>query len=231
MRFTLILFISLSLIVGNYALIPSNCNQDSDCSEDVCVPFTASAHNQKQSIKYCGRSVGSCGQLCLPILNMRCYNGTCYSILGNKSLGDKCSSSVGECGYQLSCFRKKCTGNIGAPCNGTSDCLTTSTCVNSRCFRPFLEGEKCEAQDQCRAPLFCRNGVCAHILKNNGESCNKDADCKSDHCPNGKCETYSRGQCTNDSDCGSNEWCYAGGRCCQMNTPKDAPCRSGKIRT
>lgn len=90
---------------------------------------------------------------------------------GDRDIGDKCKED-------LQCLSSRCSGGE-CVCNEDSDCP-----VNQSCFKP-VAGKN-----------FCSSTFLAP-----GQSCDRDAECRSNQCEDGVCV------CRHDSDCPSGQIC------------------------
>lgn len=216
-----------SAVSGKIPLFgPSNCKEDSDCQTGSCVRFNDYGYTGN----YCALEKGSCqGDLlqCPPTLNLLCIEGTCYSVVGQKALGEKCTAKVGDCGHLLACVSgDTCRSIEGGTCATNNDCATTRICFDGHCQLRGKKGDACKVSRQCTPPTYCSNNICTQpTLKGPGASCQSNLECRSVFCDKGVCGREGKGPCTNDSDCKSGEWCYDGGKCCPMNSPANSPCR------
>jgi MYXO-CTERM domain-containing protein len=116
----------------------------------------------------------------------------------------KFAPNTTPCGTGTTCTDNAVAGQL---CDGTGFCkpgkteqaCTPSKCVGGKC------NTACSADDDC-APLvgFCAGTVCASKL-NDGESCGRAAECKSNNCVDGVC-------CNQPCE-GACQTCGVGGKC------------------
>ena len=76
----------------------------------------------------------------------------------------------------------------GEDCLKNEDCVSSiSTCFEGKCIGQELN-EPCAKTDECVVGLYCLNNICKNQLKNIGDSCVDDYQCKNDQaCYNNKC--------------------------------------------
>ena len=102
---------------------------------------------------------------------------------GTKPAGEPCFAPI-ECREPLYCLRKneryQCSQKL---CRGQDECRIGQFCGKSG----FCEATNCETDDQCAGDTVCTvSGKCGS-KSNPGQRCNRDLQCWSSKCLNGKC--------------------------------------------
>ncbi|KAL1923319.1 uncharacterized protein VTP21DRAFT_8299 [Calcarisporiella thermophila] len=157
----------------------------------------------------------------------------CYALnYGTGKLNYICEDNY-DCGPDLSCddtnrggnSLPQCKRKYGGACETSSDCLSDLQCYDKKCTGKRKKGEACKETLECEGALVCNSGKCGdRVYAPVGGNCTSNFECET-WCKDGICSERWNGCCTNDSDCKSGEWCYAGGVCCPMNSPMDSDCR------
>ena len=88
-----------------------------------------------------------------------------------------------------SCAASSCLGNSAVPsstCNGSGSCVqgTAVSCGSFKCSAGVCPKD-CATADDCVSPNACTAGSCG--LKEPGQKCDRNGDCRSDVCADGVC--------------------------------------------
>ncbi|MBI5532947.1 MAG: hypothetical protein HY898_09545 [Deltaproteobacteria bacterium] len=185
------------------------CTKDGQCCKAMCGPFWANA-DDCDTDGQCAecRSNGECPQgrcddcACLSPLGTGedcneesdCSSGKCggaWADAANCDIDSKCAEcrSNGECGSgrcdQCVCIDKVAPGE---------DCNEDSDCTDGKCGPAWANANDCAIDAkcaECRTDGECMTGRCdgcACVDKlANGEGCDEDSDCTSNHCHQGNC--------------------------------------------
>lgn len=179
----------------------SSCVHGADCNGEKCVDFTgiiADGDTCDEAFQWCGE-------------NSYCMNGKCALKLKE---GEDCSEYNGACGKGMFCSPEKdnnicvkgsvveeegaeCSYPEGIICNSLKDlfCHINYETYAGTCGAAKKEGDDCldvstKTFYQCDRGLFCEienaKGTCTK-LKASGESCEKNNECESESCDEGKC--------------------------------------------
>lgn len=175
-----------SVVVEEGPGTPPLCNDDTECGtpaslceKAVCDPEIG-----------CGTETITVGEGCRGGDGFCLEDGTC----GECTMGSQCNSETCSGGL---CVPMNCTsgtknedetdidcGGSCAPCMNGDDCLADTDCTSGACDDSVMPAQcaPCGSQNPCPGAQFCNAlGACQAELEN-GEICESDAQCVSEHC-------------------------------------------------
>ena len=151
-------------------------------------------------------------------LSNMCICAVCRT-LGNIPDGGQCTAD-NQClsrkckdGSKTQCGICQVTKQEGASCMDSYECQS-DFCICEKCrnYGQILDDDNCKEHDQCQSgkcygssPFSC--GTC-QAKKPEGSSCSENADCKSNYCKCGTCQTD--GEIPNGDGCNGHEQCLSG---------------------
>ncbi len=162
------------------------CVLGSSCLGDTCVANAALGEE-------CGATVASCelGLTCSTASGE--VKGTCQpgQTSGACTSSDQCAPGYSCIGTDVrACVKARTVGEDCTP--GRDECAQFTYCSAQGCAILPAVGERCDAEGTTGEAATCLLGVCdsasdACVLRNQGESCERNEDCASQYCVGGSC--------------------------------------------
>ncbi|MFC1612738.1 hypothetical protein ACFL23_00205 [Patescibacteria group bacterium] len=186
---------------GDYYCVHNICRENSTyCGDTFC--------DSDESCSSCTSDCGSCslkidGAVCnanSECANNYCVHGKCRSSStycgdSNCDTGETCDDCSDDCGL--------CSKPDGSDCVNSGECKNWH-CVHGKCrsSETYCGDTFCDRGESCSS---CTSDCGACSLKDTGETCGANSECKNNHCVHSKCrssETY-----CGDTFCDSGETC------------------------
>lgn len=200
------------------------CSGDFDCDSTTqkCSIVPTSTGDRSLCVKKTKND--NCQGLCLfdsDCVSGHCVGGKCVNNDNSYELDAVCCKNV-QCKSD-SCQQGFCSCKVSSDCDSGYFCNTGIFPLGGNTCDPVKAScDFCEADKQCGSGLYCDGkpfGRCITGVENLalGKSCCRDDQCASGSCPadNSSC------QCTQNSDCATNQYCAKGFLGLGKNTCKD----------
>jgi hypothetical protein len=205
------------------------CTADSSCMSGACISSRCSSpgglsaacdSNPDCLSNSCsaGRCLASYGATCTT--DAQCANGGCgpqsttdpaLVCVGQRTGGNTCNSNP-DC-TSNSCSGGVCLGALYETCSGDAGCASGTSCVNSQCVAPVINGLYCDSSPDCSngscnttepVPPNPPSSTYQMCIGANGTPCANDLGCANGSCYGGICgPVLANGStaCDSDLDC------------------------------
>ena len=195
----------------------SICDGKCKCETEVCCVTNDGGKHWSTKQKVCVQKLiadDSCvfGDFCGNDLYCSNDSKTCKNkLLGGENCKDGSSDNNKAC-MSNSCSNSICKCNSSVNCkDGNKVCSDNGLCVECTESKPCDGSKYCDSNNTCKAK------------KDNGKTCSKDYECKSDHCNGATCV-----ECTQSKPCSdSNKYCDVNSTC-QTKKPNGQECADNK---